>query len=308
MAQFEGCFGLDQPGKGRFAWQVVRMVRVLPRIFLFFGLLTAGVIVGAGLICAETNWYSLQVSAFRERSRAIQDVKSWRARGMTSFFRREIIDGREAWHRVYVGRFVSKREAKAAARKLLSEKVISDYFIRSFDAPSEVGRERKKRVAEDKRTRRTASVARTKTSVRTGVDLTEDAGVNKGPSKKEGASAKGGRGALDEQPRTPRRNAAADTADTAEFVKSDIESAERPVRVKVPVPDADRQKPKKDQRKRMEENQSESPGLIFGTYTLVPKVRKGRYSEEPGNAYGPEEYNDGRAQEAVVGFTVSTPF
>lgn len=92
-------------------------------------------------ICAaagEPEIYSIQVASYRDAGQAQKEVDRLKAHGLDAFRLAVSIDSRGRWHRIYIGRFVSREAARQAARRLERKKVIADHYIRVTDDRSGV--------------------------------------------------------------------------------------------------------------------------------------------------------------------------
>ncbi|MEW6265295.1 MAG: OmpA family protein [Thermodesulfobacteriota bacterium] len=90
--------------------------------------------LGAGPAGAQTNFFSVQVSAHKDAKSAAKDVAAFKAKGLEAFSRYESAGEKGKWHRVYVGRFASKKEAGNLAKKLKADGLITDYAVRAVEA------------------------------------------------------------------------------------------------------------------------------------------------------------------------------
>jgi OmpA-OmpF porin, OOP family len=86
--------------------------------------------------------YTVHLSSFRDIQDAQKEAGSFSARGLNAFIRRETVFGQGQWHRVYVGRFDSQREASALAERLIQQGVLSKHsnfnVIRLTDTEKDV--------------------------------------------------------------------------------------------------------------------------------------------------------------------------
>ena len=97
-------------------------------IFLFLLALLAW---GAPDRCqAQAPYYSVQVSAFKDAPSADRAAAELKDMNLDAFSRYEDTGGKGMWHRVYVGRFKTRAEAKQTAEKLLDQGLIAGYTVR----------------------------------------------------------------------------------------------------------------------------------------------------------------------------------
>lgn len=82
---------------------------------------------GKGKAGAAGSFFSLQVGAYRNKANAVEDCARYVARGLDAFFREPARAG--AYTRVYVGRYRSMDEARAASRRLEKEKGIRSFVV-----------------------------------------------------------------------------------------------------------------------------------------------------------------------------------
>jgi hypothetical protein len=84
---------------------------------------------------------SIQVSSFRERREAENEVLRLKAHGTDAMFRYEKVEGKGMWYRVYVGRFEGSRQARAYAQNLKDRGVITWSWVKTVTLPRAAGPE-----------------------------------------------------------------------------------------------------------------------------------------------------------------------
>lgn len=78
---------------------------------------------------------TIQVSSFRRMKGAAQAVSTLKRHGVEAFSRYEAVSGKGMWHRVYIGRFGTRQDAKKMASKLKAQGIISTYWIKALERP-----------------------------------------------------------------------------------------------------------------------------------------------------------------------------
>ncbi len=91
---------------------------------------TSGVSLGAAVTTT-----SIQVSSFRKRREAENEVLRLKAHGADAVFKYEKVKGKEMWYRVYVGRFENSRQALAYAQNLKDRGVIAWSWVKTVTLP-----------------------------------------------------------------------------------------------------------------------------------------------------------------------------
>jgi hypothetical protein len=82
---------------------------------------------------------SIQVSSFRRRREAENEVLRLKAHGADAMFMYEKVKGKGMWYRVYVGRFENRRQARACARDLKDRGVITWAWVKTVTLPRAAG-------------------------------------------------------------------------------------------------------------------------------------------------------------------------
>lgn len=88
-----------------------------------------------GSVGATVTTTSIQVSSFRERREAENEVLRLKAHGADAMFRYEKVKGKGMWYRVYVGRFENHRQAQAYAKNLKNRGVITWSWVKTVPLP-----------------------------------------------------------------------------------------------------------------------------------------------------------------------------
>jgi len=97
-----------------------------------------------GITYAKGRFYSIQLGASKSLKNAEDMVNNLKRLGHNAFYRYETVKGKGKWYRVYIERFVSKKEAEKEAKILRELELISDYSIKTIDETTQTGsRERK---------------------------------------------------------------------------------------------------------------------------------------------------------------------
>lgn len=99
------------------------------RIVLIY-MIIASLLCFSKIVVAQDEFYSIQVSAFKQEKNANDDVALFKDKGLDSFSRYEDTGGKGMWHRVYVGRYGTKKEAAEKAKILKDEGFIADFTVR----------------------------------------------------------------------------------------------------------------------------------------------------------------------------------
>jgi OOP family OmpA-OmpF porin len=81
---------------------------------------------------AYADEFGVQVAAFRQADRAEILIAELRQKGLNAFSRLEQAGQKGMWHRVYIGPFASRAEAKQQAETLTAQGVITDYRVRNL--------------------------------------------------------------------------------------------------------------------------------------------------------------------------------
>ncbi len=84
-------------------------------------------------LASTANHYTVQVSAFKKRSRADKKINQLVAKGHEAFYRHEDTGAKGQWFRVYVGRYATRQKAREAAQRLKRQGIIEWYAIRNLD-------------------------------------------------------------------------------------------------------------------------------------------------------------------------------
>jgi hypothetical protein len=92
----------------------------------------------AGATVATT---SIQVSSFRGRQEAEDEVSRLKAHGADAMYRYEKVKGKGMWYRVYVGRFENSGQARAYAQNLKDQGVITWSWVKTVPLSRAVGQE-----------------------------------------------------------------------------------------------------------------------------------------------------------------------
>jgi len=83
----------------------------------------------------NTKWYTIQVGSSREEQDAAKQVAILNTHGLAAMSSYEAVEGKGMWHRVYVGRFRTVKEAEAVASRLKADGIISGYWIKDLKDP-----------------------------------------------------------------------------------------------------------------------------------------------------------------------------
>ncbi|MFC1820063.1 SPOR domain-containing protein [Thermodesulfobacteriota bacterium] len=79
--------------------------------------------------------YTIQVSSFKKAEDAAQEISILNSHGVDAVSSYEAVNGKGMWHRVHVGRFNSRQEAKKMAYQLKGQNIVSWYWIKTLDRP-----------------------------------------------------------------------------------------------------------------------------------------------------------------------------
>jgi outer membrane protein TolC len=79
-----------------------------------------------------TSWFSIQVSALPELSKAENEVSRLRAKGYDPYYRFEDTGSKGMWYRVYVGRYPTQMEARQTAERLIAQRVVKSFLVRKM--------------------------------------------------------------------------------------------------------------------------------------------------------------------------------
>lgn len=75
----------------------------------------------------EGNVYVIHVSSFKNRNKAEREISNLNKLNLNTFYKYEVVEGKGAWFRVYIGTFNDKKEAQARGSELIDKGIIS-YF------------------------------------------------------------------------------------------------------------------------------------------------------------------------------------
>ncbi len=75
----------------------------------------------------EDNIYVIHVSSFKNHNKAEREISNLRKLNLAPFYKDEMVEGKGAWFRVYIGTFNDKKEAQARGSELIDKGIIS-YF------------------------------------------------------------------------------------------------------------------------------------------------------------------------------------
>ncbi|MBR9984528.1 MAG: TolC family protein [Desulfosarcina sp.] len=85
-----------------------------------------------------TSWFSIQVSALPELSKAENEVSRLREKGYDPYYRFEDTGSKGMWYRVYVGRYPTQKEAQQTAERLIAQRVVKSYLLRKMLAEKDI--------------------------------------------------------------------------------------------------------------------------------------------------------------------------
>ncbi len=75
----------------------------------------------------EGNVYVIHVSSFENRNKAEREISNLSKLNLDTFYKYEMVEGKGAWFRVYIGTFNDKKEAQSKGSELIDKGIIS-YF------------------------------------------------------------------------------------------------------------------------------------------------------------------------------------
>ena len=85
-----------------------------------------------------TSWFSIQVSALPELTKAENEVSRLREKGYDPYYRFEDTGSKGMWYRVYVGRYPTRKEAQQTAERLIEQRVVKSYLLRKMLAEKDI--------------------------------------------------------------------------------------------------------------------------------------------------------------------------
>jgi outer membrane protein TolC len=89
---------------------------------------------GDGQLQQMADRYTIQVAAYKTLPEVEKGFSRLRDKGCNPFCRRENIDGKGKWYRVYSGTYATREKARVAAGHLVKRQVVDDYTVRKLDA------------------------------------------------------------------------------------------------------------------------------------------------------------------------------
>ncbi len=77
----------------------------------------------------EGNVYVIHVSSFENRNKAEREISNLSKLNLDTFYKYEMVEGKGAWFRVYIGTFNDKKEAQARGLELIDKGIIDNFQI-----------------------------------------------------------------------------------------------------------------------------------------------------------------------------------
>lgn len=116
------------------------MLRLNAKITVLILMASVFIISAATPSMASSELYTIQISAHKSSSEADLRVADLSAQGIGAYVSEEKVTGRGVWYRVYVGRYVTNKEAVLEARRLKDRGIISDYWVKPVETAGEGNR------------------------------------------------------------------------------------------------------------------------------------------------------------------------
>jgi outer membrane protein TolC len=88
---------------------------------------------GDGQLQPMADRFTIQVAAYKTLPEVEKGFKHLIDKGCNPFCRREAVDGKGEWYRVYVGTYATKDEARKAATYLVKRDVVDAYMLRKLN-------------------------------------------------------------------------------------------------------------------------------------------------------------------------------
>uniref|UniRef100_UPI0035617149 SPOR domain-containing protein n=1 Tax=Desulfosarcina sp. TaxID=2027861 RepID=UPI0035617149 len=85
-----------------------------------------------------TSWFSIQVSALPELTKAENEVSRLREKGYDPYYRFEDTGSKGMWYRVYVGQYPTQKEAQQTAERMMAQGVVKAYLLRKMLAEKDI--------------------------------------------------------------------------------------------------------------------------------------------------------------------------
>jgi outer membrane protein TolC len=92
----------------------------------------SALLIHSTLAAADKPWFSLQVGAFAEQTRAERALSFYDDKGMDPFYRYEDAGSKGMWYRVYVGRYPTREAARKAAENFKQRRILKNWILRTM--------------------------------------------------------------------------------------------------------------------------------------------------------------------------------